>query len=76
MFLHQMGMERMIILRYQELMILVLMSKLIVFNRCGTKVFEAEGSQFRWDGTNNENSLAGVYIFMHWKEKGLKNQGS
>ena len=39
--------------------------RLIIFNRWGLKVFEAVGSQFRWDGGNNGNALIdGIYFYV------------
>ena len=40
-------------------------NRLIIFNRWGKKVYEAVGSQFRWDGRNNGNALAdGIYFYV------------
>ena len=41
------------------------LNKLMIFNRWGLKVFEATGSNLKWDGTYNENALAGgVYFYV------------
>ena len=51
-------------------------NKLMIFNRWGLKVFEAEGSQLRWDGTDNENALTeGVYFYV-LEGEGFKKSGS
>ena len=53
-------------------------NKLILFNRWGKKVFEAEGSpdQLRWDGTNKGNGPSeGVYFYV-LEGDGFKLSGS
>ena len=43
----------------------ITLHKLMVFDRWGLKVFESVGKQFKWDGTNNENTLTeGVYFYV------------
>ena len=51
-------------------------SRLMIFNRWGKKVFEAEGSPYKWDGSTNENVLSeGVYFYVLEGER-LKRTGS
>ena len=51
-------------------------NKLTIYNRWGKKVFEAEGSQLRWDGTVNGNRLTeGVYFYVLEGEEG-RREGS
>ena len=51
-------------------------SRLTIINRWGKKVFEAEGNQFEWDGTNNENIIAGGVYFYVLEGEGFKKSGS
>ena len=51
-------------------------NRLMIFNRWGKPVFEAEGSQLKWDGTSNGNILAnGVYFYV-LEGKSFKRSGS
>ena len=50
--------------------------QLTIFNRWGKKVFEAEGSEFKWDGRNNGNALAGGIYFYVLEGEEFKKSGS
>ena len=40
-------------------------NRLMIYNRWGKKVFEAEGNGLKWDGTHNGNALTdGVYFYV------------
>ena len=40
-------------------------NRLIIFNRWGKKVFEADGNGLRWDGKSNGNAFPdGVYFYV------------
>ena len=52
------------------------LNRLAIFNRWGKKVFEAEGSQRRWDGTRNGQVLDdGTYFYM-LEGQGFRRSGS
>ena len=51
-------------------------SRLTIFNRWGKKVFEAAGSQFKWDGTKNGNLLANGAYFYIIEGEGVKKSGN
>ena len=51
-------------------------SRLTIFNRWGLKVFEAEGNQIRWDGSDSGDALAdGIYFYVLEGEE-FKKSGS
>ena len=55
---------------------IIAVNRLVIFNRWGMKVFEAVGSQFRWDGRNNGNELTtGVYFYV-LEGEGFKRSGN
>ena len=50
-------------------------SRLMIFNRWGMKVYESSGSQLKWDGTYNGGNLTpGVYFYVLEGEDS-KNRG-
>ena len=52
-------------------------SRLIIYNRWGKKVFEANGSKFIWDGTNNgTQSSEGNYFYVLEGKDGINKFGS
>ena len=54
----------------------IVFNKLMIFNRWGKKVFEAEGNQIKWDGRNNGNVLPDGVCFYVLKGKEFTRSGS
>ena len=51
-------------------------TKLMIFNRWGMKIFEAEGKPLRWDGISNGNELKeGIYFYV-LEGEGIRRSGS